>query len=78
MPSCCAGERCKFPSLGRLYGGRAAKPLKNKQVADKSRNRNSKDTRTLLLRGWTELAFEEGVSAICEGCYWKSIGSLSL
>ena len=36
-------------TTGSISVERAAKPLKNK-VADKSRNRNSKDKRTVLLR----------------------------
>jgi hypothetical protein len=47
--NCVAKPLLPMKTTGSISVERAAKPLKNK-IADKTRNRNSKDKRTVLLR----------------------------
>jgi hypothetical protein len=90
MPRCCAGDRCEFPTLG-LHGGPGG--IKNcpdcgekihdvcafeDDAAGLSEMNVCPDCWDARKPPWSELAFEEGISAICEGCSWKVGSGLSL
>ena len=62
-------------TTGSISVERAAKPLKNK-VAEKSRNRNSKDKRTVLLRVGLNLRLKRESLQAMKAALGKSLDPL--
>ena len=72
---CVAKPLLSMKTTGSISVERAAKPLKNK-VAEKSRNRNSKDKRTVLLRVGLNLRLKRESLQAMKAALGKSLDPL--